>query len=59
MDKTHNTIEINFRCVTLNVRSLRDSLKRKQIFQWLEDKNIQIACLQETFITDEIVKPIK
>ena len=58
MNNTKNYIELNFSCVTLNTRSLRDSLKRKRIFQWLEEKNVQIACLQETFITDEIVRSV-
>ena len=37
--------------LTLNVRGLNDSLKRKKLYTWLEDNDIHIAFLQETFFT--------
>ena len=38
---------------TLNVRGLNDSTKRRTILNWLKEKNIDIICLQETFLKDE------
>ena len=37
--------------ISLNVRGLRNTSKRKRIFKMLKDRNTDIACLQETYIT--------
>lgn len=44
--------------VTLNVRGIRNSKKRKCVFKWLNDKGFDIICIQESFITSEIVNII-
>ena len=44
--------------VTLNVRGIRNSKKRKCIFKWLNDKGYDIVCVQESFITSEIINII-
>ena len=44
------------RLATLNVRGIRNKNKRRSIFQWARDKQIDILCLQETHITNDIVK---
>ena len=42
--------------VTLNVSGLRNARKRKCIFQILKRKNVDIACLQESYITENVSK---
>mgnify|MGYP001545134876 CR=1 FL=1 len=37
---------------TINVRGLNDSNKRKTFLKWIENKHINITCIQETFITE-------
>ena len=39
--------------ITLNVRGLNNSVKRQSIFHWLESKQYDIICLQETFCTED------
>ena len=48
-----------FTILTLNVRGLNNSLKRKKMFLWLENTKADIILLQETFCmpkTDHILK---
>ena len=45
-----NLDRVNFNCVSLNVRGLNQSNKRRKIFRWLHQQNAQIVLLQETFI---------
>ena len=52
--ETNNTVHRNTNIVTLNVRGLNNSKKRKQIFQWLKDNRADIVFLQETFITEKL-----
>ena len=40
-------------CVTLNVRGLRNKKKRESLFSFLDNKNVDIACLQETYCTQD------
>ena len=48
-----NNVSLHF--ISLNVRGMRDdNLKRKKIFSWLHAQNTDIACLQETFWTNEL-----
>ena len=44
----------NLKCLSLNVNGIRDYHKRKDVFNYLRDKNAQIIMLQETHLkTDE------
>ena len=40
--------------MTMNTRGLRDFEKRKEVFQYIKDKEFNIILLQETHISDEI-----
>ena len=44
--------ELHF--ISLNVRGLRDRLKRKKIFLWIRQQKCDVAFLQETYWTKEI-----
>ena len=48
MDKTN---DFNLKVITLNVRGLGEKRKRQTIIQYINDKKIDVAFLQETFIT--------
>ena len=47
----------NFNVMTLNVRGLRNPVKRKSIFGFLKDQNCEAYFLQETYseLSDEII----
>ena len=45
---------INFKCISLNVRGLNKSRKRRKIFRWLHQQNAQIVLLQETYSTKKV-----
>ena len=47
-----NFEDIHF--ISLNVRGIRDALKRKKIFLWLKRQKCDIAFLQETFLSCDI-----
>ena len=49
----------NLKIVTLNVRGIRDKKKRLILINWLKRKKFDIVCLQETFITEEILPNIE
>ena len=49
----------NIKCLTLNVRGLRNNEKRICIYQYLESKNINVAFLQETYCTQNIENDYK
>ena len=49
-----NLDSVNFNCVSLNVRGLNQSNKRKKKFQIATSTNAQIVLLQETFSTKEV-----
>ena len=44
----------NLAIITLNVNELFDDNRRQQVFQFLEDKNIEIILLQETYSNRDI-----
>ena len=44
--------ELHF--ISLNVRGLRDRLKRKKIFLWIRQQKCDVAFLQETYWSKEI-----
>ncbi len=50
MASKDNSIKV----ITLNVRGLNDSLKRKKVFDWLKQQKPQIVFLQETFCTKRL-----
>ena len=39
--------------ISLNVRGIRDEIKRKKIFQFYNEKRCDVLCLQETHSTKE------
>ena len=43
-----------FHFVSLNVRGMRDKMKRSKIFAWIRAQKTDIACLQETFWTEDL-----
>ena len=43
------TAKGNYSVLTLNVRSSRNQLKRRNIFNYLKDQNCQFYCLQEIY----------
>ena len=48
--------DLCFQALTLNVRGLVNHQKRLTLFKWLQDKNIDIAALQETHCTPDFIK---
>ena len=51
-----NTISsINFKIISLNVRGLNSSKKRRKIFKWLHEQTAHCYFLQETFSTEKTV----
>ena len=44
---------------SLNVRGIQEEKKRKELFNWLKLKKLDIICLQETYSTPEDVKKWK
>ncbi len=47
--------DFKLKIATLNVRGLRNNIKRKSVLRWAKDHKIDILCLQETYCTDELV----
>ena len=45
----------NLKIITINLRGLRNTLKRKKLFTWLSDNDIDIAFLQETYCGREFM----
>ena len=52
MDKTN----FNFQIMSFNVRGLNDRKKRRSIFKWIKQKNIDMCLLQETYCTAKVEK---
>ena len=46
-------------CVSVNIRGLRDRVKRGMIHNWIKRQKIDICFLQETFLNEELEKLIK
>ena len=44
----------DFKIMSMNTRGLRDFEKRKEVFQYIKDKEFDIILLQETHSSDEI-----
>ena len=47
---------VNFKLISLNALGIRDFAKRKAIFRWIKKRNADIAFLQETYSTPDIVE---
>ena len=45
---------IDFKLLSLNVRGIRSSTKRKALFTWLSERKYDIIFLQETYSTAEV-----
>ena len=50
---------VNFKIISLNARGIRDLNKRKAIFSWLQKQKADIAFLQETYSTPDVVEKWK
>ena len=46
---------INFKIVSLNVRGLNNSIKRRKVFKWLHRQTAPCYFLQETFSTEQSI----
>lgn len=46
----------NLECLSLNVRGLNKSIKRRSIFRWLHKQNKDVIFLQETYSSKETTK---
>ena len=46
----------DLKIVSLNVRGLRNGLKRKKIFKMLKENKYDIICLQESYITENVAE---
>ena len=46
---------INFKIVSLNVRGLNNSIKRRKVFKWLHRQTAHCYFLQETFSTEQSI----
>ena len=50
---------LKFKAISLNVRGIRAVEKRKSIFNWLINQNVDICFLQETYSTADVVNQWK
>ena len=47
-----DTIEnLDSKCLSINIRGLNKSIKRRSIFRWIHNQNAQFTFLQETHST--------
>ena len=49
----HEISSINFKIISLNVRGLNNSIKRRKIFKWLHRQTAHCYFLQETYSTEQ------
>lgn len=49
----------DLRLFSLNVRGLRNSSKRKKTFRMLKEKKYDVICLQETYVTEDVIEQWK
>ena len=52
---TNGSIE----CISLNIRGIRNTRKRKRCFRAIKDRKTDIICLQETYVTDDVIEQWK
>ena len=53
----HEISSINFKIISLNVRGLNNSIKRRKIFKWLHMQTAHCYFLQKTFSTEQSITP--
>ena len=41
--------------ITLNARGLRNKQKRRSLFEWIRNKEVEIIALQETYCTEDFI----
>ena len=46
--------DYSLRLFSLNVNGLRSTVKRKSVFRYIKEKQFDIACLQESYVTDDV-----
>ena len=46
-------------CISLNVRGLRNINKKKRLFRNLRERKLDVICLQETYITEDVIEQWK
>ena len=51
----HEISSINFKIISLNVRGLNNSMKRRKIFKWLHRQTAHCYFLQETVSTEQSI----
>ena len=49
----------NLRSSTLNCKGLSDEKKRRDVFNWLRQKKLDIYCLQEVYINNSQVEQVR
>ena len=49
----NNANALDLKCLSLNVRGLNKSIKRRTIFRWLHKQNHHITFLQESYSSKE------
>ena len=49
----------NLRIGTLNCKGLSDEKKRRDVFNWLRQKKLDIYCLQEVYINNSQVEQVR
>ena len=59
MDQDNVSKSIKLKICSLNVRGIRGSHKRKKLIQWMRQNKFDIICLQETFLTAEILHTLQ
>ena len=47
---------VNYKLLTLNVRGLNKSRKRRQLFRWLHQQQSDVIFLQETYSSFQTIK---
>ena len=55
MKMDNNISSINLKIISLNVRGLNNSIKRRKIFKWLHVQTAHCYFLQESFITKQTI----
>ena len=59
MDQDNISQGIKLKICSLNVRGIRGSQKRKKLIQWMRENKFDIVCLQETFLTAEVLETLQ
>ena len=51
----HEISSINFKIISLNIRGLNNSIKRRKIFKWLHRQTAHCYFIQETVSTEQSI----